>query len=134
MEFFKIIQRKKIYKGSSYRLIIFRKSFLFTILSKNLNEKKYFLEKFVKSYDKRRTKGIFSSLLTCSLDIEVIWIWDLNLSNLPLCTSMSRHAPRLHNLDLFLGYDHESSSFQKGLLLGMVRLRKLEGFRLNETK
>ena len=47
---------------------------------------------------------------------------------------MSRHAPRLHILDLFLGYDHESSFFQKGLLLGMVRLRKLEGFRLNETK
>ena len=47
---------------------------------------------------------------------------------------MSRHAPRLHNLDLFLGYDHESSFFQKGLLLGMVRLWKLEGFRLNETK
>ena len=30
---------KKIYLGSSYRLIIFRKSFLFTMLSKELNEK-----------------------------------------------------------------------------------------------
>ena len=61
-----------------------------------------------------------------------IWIlWDLNLSNIPLCT-MSRHASRLHNLDLFLGY--ESSFFPQRILLGMVRLREVEDFRLNEFK
>ena len=64
---------------SSYRLIIFRKSLLFTLLTKNLNKNStrqhYCVEKSVKLFKKKCTKRTFWKLITCRKKFVIFHRW-----------------------------------------------------------